>query len=96
MAEARQLKTGRWRIYERPRGEIIRDPDSGAIVTFDSIDTARMWWAQLRPEDPPLLEAIKCARCGGYFGHGMAPIREGARYYHAAHRPRAAVLQRGR
>lgn len=42
MVEARQLKAGRWRIYEGRDLNIVRDPQTGAIVTFDSLDAAQL------------------------------------------------------
>jgi hypothetical protein len=96
MAEARQLKAGRWRIYLEPDLTIVRDPQTGAIVTFDSLDTARGWWLRLHPGDPPLQEAVKCARCGGYFGTAMDWKLYAGRYYHPAHTPQAVEVQRRR
>jgi hypothetical protein len=96
VAEARQLKAGRWRIYEGADQTIVRDPKTGAIVSFDSLDTARGWWQHRHPNDPPLREAIKCAQCGGYFGPSSVATRYAGRYYHAMHRPKAIDLQRRR
>ncbi len=94
MAEARQLKARRWRIYDGPDQTIVRDPKTGGIVTFDSLETARGWWQHRHPNDPPLQEAIKCARCGGYFGPSTASALYAGRYYHAMHRPQVVDLQR--
>lgn len=96
MAEARQLKAGRWRIYEGPDRTIVRDPKTGGIMTFDSLDTARGWWQHRHPNDPLLQEAIKCARCGGYFGPSAASTLYAGRQYHAMHLPQVMDLQRRR
>jgi hypothetical protein len=87
MAEARQLKAGRWRIYLGPGLNLVRDPSTGSIVTFDSLAAARQWWARLHPGDAPLREAKRCAQCGGYFGEGAGGMLYAGRYYHSAHRP---------
>jgi hypothetical protein len=87
MAEARQLKAGRWRIYIGPGLNLVRDPSTGLIVTFDSLNAARKWWAQRHPSEAPLGEAKRCARCGGYFGTGAGSMFYAGRYYHPAHRP---------
>jgi hypothetical protein len=94
MAAARQLKTGRWRIYNGPDLEPIRDPENGGIVTFDAFETARGWWARRHPDDPALQEAPRCARCGGYFEPGVVPTLYAGRVYHATHTPQAIALQR--
>ena len=96
MAEARQLKAGRWRIYDGSDQTIVRDPKTGGIVTFDSLDTARGWWQYRHPDDPPLQEAIKCARCGAYFGRSAERTVYAGRSYHAMHRPQVVDLQRRR
>ena len=96
MAEARQLKAGRWRIYTGTELEIIRDPATGSIVTFDSLETARGWWQYRHPNDPPLQEADRCARCGGYFGPSSVSTLYAGRPYHAMHRPSVVALQRRR
>jgi hypothetical protein len=87
MAEARQLKAGRWRIYVGPGLNLVRDPSTGSIATFDSLEAARRWWSRLHPEDAPLREAKRCARCGGYFGPAVEWTLYGGRYYHPTHRP---------
>ena len=87
MAEARQLKAGRWRIYLGPNQNLVRDPSTGSIVTFTSLSAARAWWARIHPNSAPLREANKCARCGGYFGDGAEPVLMGGHYYHFGHRP---------
>jgi hypothetical protein len=87
MAEARQLKAGKWRIYNGPELTILRDPTTGSIVTFDSLAAARRWWWDLRPDDQPLQEAAKCARCGGYFGLTTPSVLYAGRYYHSSHTP---------
>ena len=94
MAEARQLKAGRWRIYVGPNRTLARDPVSGLIATFDSLASARRWWASLHPDQNPLREAKKCARCGGYFGPGAEPTLAGGQFYHAAHRPQVDLRMR--
>jgi len=96
MAEARQLKAGRWRIYDGPDQTIVRDPKSGGIVTFDTLETARGWWQYRHPDDPPLQEATKCARCGAYFGCSAERTVYAGRSYHAMHRPPVVDLQRRR
>jgi hypothetical protein len=96
MAEARQLKSGRWRIYVGSDQTLVRDSTSGTVVTFDSLDTARGWWGHRHPNDPPLQEAIKCARCGGYFGPLTDSTIYAGRHYHATHTPQAIDLQRRR
>jgi len=89
MAEARQLKAGRWRIYVGPGLKLMRDPSTGSIATFDSLAAARQWWARLRPGEAPLREAKRCARCGGYFGPAAGGTLYAGRYYHPAHLPGA-------
>jgi|GEM_PF-5787831 len=96
MGEARQLKTGRWRIYQGNGLEIVRDPETRAIVTFDSLAAARLWWARLHPGDPSLAEAKKCARCGAYFGPTTEWTLQDGRYYHPAHSPEALGSYRRR
>jgi|SRR5437588_9378811 len=96
MAEARQLRRGRWRIYHGPALDVARDPQTGAIAFFDSLDAAQRWWARQRPDEPPLQEAIKCARCGAYFGTLAGSEKHGERYYHLQHVPEAANLRRPR
>ena len=87
MAEARQLKAGRWRIYVGPDGSLVRDPATGSIATFDSLASARRWWARLHPDEAPLGEAKKCARCGGYFGRAAKATLSAGHLYHVAHQP---------
>ena len=87
MAEARQLKAGRWRIYVGPDGSLVRDPATGSIATFESLASARYWWARLHPDEASLREAKKCARCGGYFGPAAESTLSGGQFYHVAHRP---------
>jgi len=89
MAEARQLKAGRWRIYLGTGLNLVRDPSTGSIVTFDSLAAARRWWAQVHPGDAPLSEARRCARCSGYFGLAAGSTFYDGRYYHPNHRPGA-------
>ncbi|MEO6795590.1 MAG: hypothetical protein ABI401_04575 [Candidatus Dormibacter sp.] len=88
MAEARRLKAGRWRIYAGDEGQIVRDPTSGAIATFDTLADARRWWARLHPDDRPLTEARRCARCGGYFGASTGWSVFDGRDYHPSHAPK--------
>ena len=85
MAEARKLKAGRWRIYNGTDLQVVRDPATGLIVAFDSLEAARRWWATLQPADPSLQEAIKCVKCGGYFSPSAAWTISGGRYYHLQH-----------
>ena len=87
MAEARQLKAGRWRIYVGPGLDLVRDPATGLIATFSTFSAARHWWAQLHPGEEPLKESTRCARCGAYFGAAAQGTLYGGRYYHAVHRP---------
>lgn len=94
MAEARQLKGGRWRIYVGPGQNLVRDPSTGSIATFDSLATARAWWAALHPNDAPLLEANKCARCGGYFGEAAESMVSAGRYFHRGHQPQTVIRLR--
>jgi len=89
MAEARQLKAGRWRIYIGTGLNLVRDPSTGSIATFDSLASARRWWAQVHPDEAPLLEAKRCARCSGYFGPAAGSTFYDGRYYHPNHRPGA-------
>src|SRR5207302_1778469 len=59
MAEARQLRRGRWRIYHGPALDVARDPQTGAIAFFDSLDAAQRWWARQRPDlEAPLVDPI--------------------------------------
>jgi len=94
MAEARKLKASRWRIYAGPDLQVVREPATGLIVAFDSLEGARRWWAGYQPTDPPLQEAIKCVKCGGYFGASAAWTISGGRYYHEQHSRPAASLHR--
>ena len=87
MAEARQLKAGRWRIYLGTGLNLVRDPSTGSIATFDSFAAARKWWAQVHPQADPLVEAKRCARCGGYFGPGAGSTLYAGRWYHPNHQP---------
>jgi len=96
MGEARQLKAGRWRIYEGSGLEIVRDPQTGSIVTFDTLAAARRWWSRSHPDDPPLAEAKKCARCGAYFGPTTEWAVHDGRYFHPAHSPAVFTMHRGR
>lgn len=95
MAEARRLKSGRWRIYLRAHAMPVRDPASHAIVSFESLVQARRWWQALHPGDPPLGEAPRCARCGAYFGASMEPVSYAGRLFHGAHTPPAITDGRG-
>src|SRR3989442_11487065 len=98
MAEARQLKAGRWRIYVGTGLDLVRDPSTGSIATFDSLAAARRWWARVHPGEAPLPEARRCARCGGYFGPAAGSTLYAGRYYHPNHQPGAIerpVIQRG-
>ena len=94
MVEARQLRGGKWRIYRGPELDVARDPHTGGIAHFDSMEAARRWWARLHPDEPPLKEAIKCARCGAYFGAMAAYVSRGASYYHPQHAPAPVDLHR--
>jgi hypothetical protein len=66
----------------------MRDPASGAIATFDTLAEARRWWARQYPDDRPLTEANKCARCGGYFGARTGRSIVNGRDYHPSHAPK--------
>jgi hypothetical protein len=92
MAEARRLRGGKWRIYGGPELDVTRDPETGAIAIFESLEAAQHWWARLHPDEPPLKEAIKCARCGAYFGVLAGYVTYGAGNYHPQHTPQAADL----
>jgi hypothetical protein len=96
MAEARQLRTGKWRIYSGPELDVARHPQTRAIAFFDSLPAARHWWNRLHPDEPPLEEAIKCARCGAHFGALASPVAYGGDYYQPQHIPQAANLYRRR
>jgi hypothetical protein len=87
MAEARRLKSGRWRIYRQPNLAIVRDPAKGTIPTFDTLTDARRWWSRLNPKEPSLQEAHKCARCGTYFGPRTPWTMYDTRPYHLSHVP---------
>ena len=87
MAEARRLKSGRWRIYSQPGVSTIRDPVNGTIPTFDNLAQARQWWQQVHPTEPPIQEAHKCARCGAYFGANTPWTVHAGRPYHLVHAP---------
>ena len=89
MIEARRLKSGKWRIYSGPESDVTRDPKTGLVAAFNSLEEARGWWQRLHPDDPPLKEAIKCAWCGAYFGEGMSYTSYAGRYYHPQHIPQA-------
>jgi hypothetical protein len=63
----------------------VRDPESGAMATFDSLAEARRWWHAWHPQEPPLEEEMKCEWCGAYFAPGMQPVIYGGRFYHGVH-----------
>jgi hypothetical protein len=85
MAEAKKLKSGRWRIYREKA--IVRDPQTGTIATFSSLTDARRWWTNVNPAEPSLQEAHKCARCGAYFGPSTPWTVHAGRPYHVEHIP---------
>lgn len=89
MAQAKRLKSGRWRIY-RESDRIVRDPATGAIANFRSLSEASRWWSQVNPREPSLQEAHKCARCGAYFGPSTPWAIYDGRPYHLPHLPRGA------
>jgi hypothetical protein len=93
MAEARRLKGGRWRLYVSPELRPVRDPQTGTIVTFDSIEAARRWWRHLGLAEPPPQESVKCARCRAYIGRSASTLYAG-RYYHDSHTPQAIEFRR--
>jgi hypothetical protein len=86
MAEARRLKGGKWRIYVEPNLDPARDPWTGTIAIFESLEAARSWWGTLHP-GKSLCEANKCAWCGAYFGRLAGYTSYGGRYYHPQHTP---------
>jgi hypothetical protein len=96
MAEARQLKTGRWRIYKGSGPDLVRDPETRGIVTFDSLAEARRWWARQHPGEPALEEAKKCGHCGAYFGQTNGWTLYDGLYYHPSHTPGALASYRRR
>ena len=87
MAEARKLKSCRWRIYNWAELDVIREPVTGAIMTFDSLAGASRWWSEFHSGDDPIREARRCTRCGAYFGQGSSGMLYAGRYYHLAHLP---------
>ncbi len=87
MAEAKRLKTGRWRIYRDPKRGLVRDPDTGTIATFSTLGDAKRWWSKVNPTEPSLQEAHKCARCGAYFGADTPWRIYNGKPYHVAHVP---------
>jgi len=96
LAEARRLKAGRWRIYDGPELQPRRDPATGVMATFESLGAAQRWWHGIRPGDPPLAEALKCATCGGYFGQMAECMSYQGSYYHHQHAPKTMTIQRRR
>jgi hypothetical protein len=96
MAEARQIKAGRgrWRIYEtEPELRAIRNRPGGIFMTFDTLESAQRWWSRTHSDRPPLQEAAKCARCGGYFGRLAASAVHRRKLYHVAHAPQVVSGQ---
>jgi len=92
MTEARRLKAGRWRIYDSlPRPKAMRDPVTGAIVTFDTLEEARAWLARVQPRNGSLSEASRCAKCGGYSGPEASFVFVEGKFYHVGHAPRSRV-----
>ena len=96
MGEARRLKTGRWRIYRGAEPVLIRDGETRAIVTFESLAEARRWWSRQHPAEPPLSESKKCAHCGAYFGRVNGWTLYDGQYYHPSHTPGALASYRSR
>ena len=96
MAEARRLKSGKWRLYKTPQLSPVRDPQTGDVPSFESLEAARRWWRDHSPSEVPPDESIKCARCGAYFGRQSAWAFYGGRYYHQAHTPQVIDAQRRR
>ena len=90
MAEARRLKSGRWRIYRGTEQELVRSPDDGRIASFGTLTDARRWWSRMNPSEPSLQEAHKCARCGAYFGASTPWTIYAGRPYHLVHAPNAS------
>ncbi len=93
MAEARRLKSGRWRLYMTPNLFPLRDPATGNIATFGSLEEARRWWLKIDPQGPVVKEAIKCASCGAYFGRASTWTQYAGRYFHPSHAPQALDLR---
>jgi len=56
---------------------------------------ARDWWTQVHPEAPPLQEAMRCARCGGYFGRLAGYAVYDGHLYHLPHAPLASLIPAG-
>jgi hypothetical protein len=96
MAEARRLKSGRWRLYKTPNLDPIRDPASGEIPSFQTLAEARRWWLRQHPREAPPHEGVKCARCGAYFAKSSSRTLYGGLYYHLAHVPEAIDAERRR
>jgi hypothetical protein len=92
-AEARRLKAGRWRLYKSPGYLPVRGPKTGNIVSFDSFEAARYWWMAGHPEEATIKEAVKCARCGAYFGPSLSRTSYAGRLYHPSHVPPAVDLR---
>jgi hypothetical protein len=67
MAETGRLDSAKWRIYLEPNLDPARDPETGSIHKFDSLEEAQRWWASLHPGDSQVQEAIKCAHCDAYY-----------------------------
>ncbi|HEY9286456.1 MAG TPA: hypothetical protein VIT43_00370 [Candidatus Dormibacteraeota bacterium] len=88
MAEAKRLRSGKWRIYRGSEHALVRHPANGSIPTFPSLGEARRWWAEIHPAEPCLQEAHKCARCGAYFGADTPWTVHRGRPYHLAHVPK--------
>jgi hypothetical protein len=93
LAEARRLKAGRWRIYDGPQLQPVRDASTGVMATFESLGAAQRWWDGIHPSDPPLAEAITCATCGGYFGQMAESMSYRESYYHLQHAPETMAIQ---
>ena len=94
MAEARRLKTGKWRLYMTPGLQPVRDPQTGTIPNFESLEAARRWWRTLNPGEAPPPEAIKCARCGTYLGRSSPWTLYAGSFYHEAHSPQVIDTRR--
>ena len=72
----------------------MRDARTSAIATFESLGAAQRWWESCHRSNPPLVEAIKCATCGAYFGQLAERISYRERYYHLPHAPETIAIQR--
>lgn len=87
MAEARRLKSGRWRLYKTPGLYPVHDPLTGLSPTFATLSDARRWWSKQPSGDAAVEESVKCAKCGAYFARTANRTLVGGLYYHLSHTP---------